>query len=56
MSCLQNLQHGLVTGKSCQSNLNNFDIDLVYLDFATTSDSVPKRKLLHKLEKYIKLD
>ena len=62
---LTNLQHGLVPGKFCQSNLlsmlniltdaveHKLEVDLVYLDFAKAFDSVPCGKLIHKLEKYV---
>ena len=61
---LANLQHGFVPGKSCQLILlsmlsiltdvieHGHEVDLVYLDFAKVFDSVPHRKLIHKLEKY----
>ena len=57
---LINLQHGFVPRKSCQSMRNiltdaiehNLEVDLVYLDVAKMFDSLPHRKLIHKLEKY----
>ena len=61
---LTNLQHGFVPGKCCQSSLllilnfltelieNGTDADLVYLDFAKASDSVPHNRLICKLHNY----
>ena len=59
---LTNLQHLLVPGKFCKSNLLSIlntltdatehclEVDLVYLDFAMAFDLVPHRKLIHKSE------
>ena len=61
---LTNLQHGFVSGTSCQSNLilmlnfltelieNEADADLVYLDFAKAFDSVSNDRLICKLHNY----
>ena len=61
---LANLQHGFVSGKSCQTNVllmlnfltelieNGTDADLVYLDCAKAFDSVPQNRLICKLYNY----
>ena len=61
---LTNLQHGLLPGKSFQSNVllmlnfltksieNGTDADLVYLDFAKAFDSVRHNRLICKLHNY----
>ncbi|VDI67454.1 Hypothetical predicted protein [Mytilus galloprovincialis] len=61
---LTSLQHGFRSGHSCESQLlitmhdimKSFDakkqIDLTILDFSKAFDTVPHRKLLHKLKNY----
>ena len=52
---LTNLQHSFVPGKSCQSNLLsmlNILTDVIENNPQVDLDSVPHRKLIHKLEKY----
>ncbi len=61
---ITNKQHGFVKQKSCTTNLletldvisysisNNKPVDVVYLDFAKAFDTVPHRRLLHKLDAY----
>ena len=57
-------QHGFVLRKSCLTNLlesfqdwihsadGGFGVDIIYLDYKKAYDSVPHRRLLHKLEGY----
>ena len=57
-------QHGFLSGKSCLSNLlncfekvdelleNNDNVDIIYLDFQKAFDSVPHKRLMHKLKMY----
>ncbi len=57
-------QHGFLEGRSCLSNLlttleewtrileDKGSIDCIYMDFMKAFDSVPHRKLLHKLKGY----
>ena len=57
-------QHGFVPRKSCLTNLlesfldwihsvdEGFGVDIIYLDFKKAFDSVPHRRLLHKIEGY----
>ena len=61
---LTELQHGFRSGHSCESQLiitmndimKNFDskiqTDMAILDFSKAFDTVPHRKLLHKLDNY----
>ena len=61
---ITSLQHGFLTGSSCQSNLLIMLIclteaidrgtinDVIYLDFAKAFDSVPHNRLIYKLSKY----
>ena len=57
-------QHGFLSGKSCLSKLlncfekvdelleNNDNVDIIYLDFQKAFDSVPHKRLMHKLKMY----
>ena len=53
-------QHGFISGKSCTTQLLEFqedldsgkDIDVTYLDFCKAFDKVPHRRLLKKLWAY----
>ncbi len=57
-------QHGFLEGRSCLSNLlttmedwtriieNKGSIDCIFMDFMKAFDSVPHRRLLHKLKGY----
>ncbi len=57
-------QHGFMEGRSCLSNLlttmeewteildNKSSVDCIYLDFMKAFDSVPHKRLLHKLRGY----
>ena len=57
-------QHGFLRGKSCLSNLFEcFDkideildeggnVDILYLDFQKAFDTVPHKRLIHKLRMY----
>ena len=57
-------QHGFLSGRSCLSNLfycfdkideilsNGDDVDVLYLDFQKAFDTVPHKRLLHKLKMY----
>ena len=57
-------QRGFLSGKSCLSNLlncfekvdelleNNDNVDIIYLDFQKAFDSVPHKRLMHKLKMY----
>ena len=61
---LTNLQHGFRSGHSCESQLiitlndlleaydNKDQVDMVILDFSKAFDTVPHRKLLHKIKNY----
>ena len=63
-SVLTSLNHGFRSGYSCETQLvvtahdlmSNYDqnrrVDTVSLDFSNALDTVPHRKLLHKLEAY----
>ena len=57
-------QHGFIKGKSCLTNLLEFNdyvsklvdegsaIDIIYLDFQKAFDKVPHQRLARKLETY----
>jgi hypothetical protein len=57
-------QHGFVKHKSCTTNLletldlisymiaRGYPVDVIYLDFAKAFDTVPHRRLIHKLKAY----
>ena len=57
-------QHGFLKGKSCLSNLfecfdkideivnGGGDVDILYLDFQKAFDTVPHKRLIHKLKAY----
>jgi hypothetical protein len=57
-------QHGFLKGKSCLSNLfecfdkideivnDGGDVDILYLDFQKAFDTVPHKRLIHKLKSY----
>ena len=57
-------QHGFLKGKSCLSNLfecfdkideivnSGGDVDILYLDFQKAFDTVPHKRLIHKLRTY----
>ena len=61
---ITSLQHGFLPGRSFQSNLlimlnclteaidRGIITDVIYLDFAKASDSVPHNRLIYKLSKY----
>ena len=61
---LTNLNHGFRSGYSCETQLlitvhdvvtpfeNNKQVDVTILDFSKAFDTVPHRKLLHKLRQY----
>ena len=61
---LTNLNHGFRSGYSCETQLlttvhdfvtsfeNNKQVDVSILDFSKAFDTVPHRKLLHKLRQY----
>ena len=61
---LSDYQHGFVFGRSCTTQLLKVvdkltelldageNVDMVYLDFAKAFDSVPRKRLLVKLEGY----
>ena len=61
---LTDLQQGFRSGHSCESQLiitlndlfeaydNKNQVDLIILDFSKAFDTVPHRKLLHKLDNY----
>ena len=63
-SVLTSLNHGFCSGYSCKAQLvvtahdlmayydQNRQVDTVILDFSKAFDTVPHRKLLHKLEAY----
>ena len=61
---LSSKQYGFCKGRSCVTELlatvhewmmnldNKIPVDVIYLDFAKAFDTVPHRRLLHKLEAY----
>ena len=63
-SVLSSLNHGFCSGYSCETQLvvtahdlmsyydQNRQVDTVILDFSKAFDTVPHRKLIHKLEAY----
>ena len=61
---ISDAQHGFLIGRSCLSNLfecfdkideilnNGGDVDILYLDFQKAFDTVPHKRLIHKLKMY----
>ncbi|XP_069618598.1 uncharacterized protein [Ranitomeya imitator] len=60
-NCLTPYQHGFMRNRSCQTNLISFyeevsyrldhgeSLDVVYLDFSKAFDTVPHKRLVHKM-------
>jgi hypothetical protein len=63
-SIITDCQHGFMAGRSCLTNLletleewteavdNGYPVDVIFLDYQKAFDTVPHRRLLHKLKGY----
>jgi len=61
-SIVTECQHGVVAGRSCLTNLlevfedlnqcldEGYGIDVIYLDYRKAFDTVPRQRLIHKLQ------